>query len=128
MGILRRYSGLLLIPLLLAQTIILAAAPAPDEAAIRSKVSAYGIGYRVKVDLTDKSQVNGVIAGIDEKTFAVKPKGNTPAQAVPYASVQRIHKDGLSTGQKIGIGAAVIVVAFGAMIAIALAQFRHAKF
>lgn len=128
MELLRRFSSLLLIPLLCAQTILLAAAPVPDEAVIRLKVSSYGIGHRVRVDLADKTRVKGIILSIDDKSFAVKPKGNAPPQTIPYSSVLRIHKDGLSTGQKIGIAAGVVFVSFGILSFIALEQFRHAKF
>jgi hypothetical protein len=68
--------------------------------------------------LRSKAEVKGYISKIEDASFDVTDKNCGEATTISYASVERVQKDGLSTGAKIGIivvvGVATAAVVFAA--------------
>jgi hypothetical protein len=101
-------------------TLLLQAAAAPafantntkKEAERAEKVHAQlaklgtGADARVRVELRDKTKVEGYVSEAGADSFTVTDsKGN--ATAVPYEDVRKAHGNNLSTGSKIAIGAGI---------------------
>lgn len=89
-------------------------------AKVKIAVQKRGIGEqsRVKVRLRSKAEVKGYISKIEDGSFDVTDKSSGQAATISYASVERVQRDGLTTGAKIGIivvvGVATAAVVFAA--------------
>src|SRR5215831_11172559 len=81
-----------------------AEAPFPT-AQVKIAVQKRGIGEksRVKVRLRSKAEVKGYISRIEDASFDVTDKSSGQVTTISYATVERVQKDGLSRGAKIGI-------------------------
>ncbi|HEV7892086.1 MAG TPA: hypothetical protein VGP08_15680 [Pyrinomonadaceae bacterium] len=82
---------------------------------VRTQLSKLGTGKdaRIKVELRDKTRLEGYVSAADADTFSVTDgKGNTTP--VPYQQVKKAQGNNLSTGAKIAIGvgiaAAIVIV------------------
>jgi hypothetical protein len=113
-----RIMALLLIPALLSNSLA-AASNTPDPALMKAKLAARGVGADIRVSLSDHSQARGIIVNIGEQSFALKVRTVDQPREFQYAQVTGVHGTGLSTGAKIGIGAAIGVAAVVIGIAIA---------
>jgi hypothetical protein len=85
---------------------------------VRTQLSKLGTGRdaRIKVELRDKTKLEGYLSAADADAFSVTDgKGNTTR--VPYQDVKKARGNNLSTGAAIAIG---IGIAVGAFIIIAL--------
>jgi hypothetical protein len=87
-----------------------------------------GESSRVKVKLTNGTEVKGYISKIDESSFAVTNKKTAQATTISYSEVQKIQGPGLSKGAKIAIGIGVPVVAAVIVVAIALGQCKRSGY
>ena|SRR3712207_5948726 len=90
---------------------------------VRTQLSKLGTGRdaRIKVELRDKTKLEGYVSSADADAFGVTDdKGNTTA--VPYQQVKRAQGNNLSTGAKIAIG---VGIAVGVFIIIALIAVTH---
>jgi len=95
----------------------------PDDHAVkvRIEVQKRGVGERsrVKVMLKDKTEVKGYVSQIGPDSFEVSDKKSGRVTTLAYQEVDRMQKQGLSTGAKVAIGAAVVggVMIGGGLIA-----------
>jgi len=90
---------------------------------VRTQLAKLGTGKdtRIKVELRDKTKLQGYVSAADADTFSVTDdKGNTTA--VPYQQVKKARGNNLSTGAKIAIG---IGIGIGVLIIIALIAATH---
>lgn len=111
---LKKIASVMLTALLMQAAIVpsFAATKAEKEAKrvekIRLELAKLGTGKdaRIKLELRDKSKVEGFLSEATEDHVAVTDdKGNTTA--VPYPQVKTAHGNNLSTGAKIAIGAGI---------------------
>lgn len=90
---------------------------------VRTQLSKLGTGTdaRIKVELRDKTKLEGHVSAADADAFSVTDnKGNTTH--VPYQQVKKARGNNLSTGAKIAIG---IGIGVGVLIIIALIAVTH---
>lgn len=90
---------------------------------VRTQLVKLGTGRdaRIKVELRDKTKLEGYVSSADADAFSVTDdKGNTTP--VPYQQVKRAQGNNLSTGAKIAIG---VGIAVGVFIIIALIAVMH---
>ena len=73
---------------------------------VRTQLSKLGTGKeaRVKVELRDKTKLEGYLSAADADTFTVTDNAGK-ATNVPYQDVKKAKGNNLSTGAKIAIGA-----------------------
>jgi hypothetical protein len=114
-----RSTALLLATAVLGNAIGYAAQKPVDVTQVKAKIVARGVGQGVRVVLVDKSEQKGLIVSIGDQSFSLKPKGTAPAMDISYSQITGVHRDKLSTGQKVGITVA-IVAAVVAVVAIVL--------
>jgi hypothetical protein len=85
---------------------------------VRARLAKLGTGRdaRVKVELRDKTKLEGYVSASDADTFALTDdRGDTTR--VPYQDVKKARGNNLSTGAKVAIG---IGIGVGVFIIIAL--------
>ena len=101
--------------------------PDDDVAKIKLEVQKRGTGERarVKVALRDKAEVKGYISQIGPDSFRVSDKKTGRVVTLAYQEVDRVQKQGLSTGAKVAIGAAV---AAGVMVGGGLIAYKAAGY
>ena len=90
---------------------------------VRTQLAKLGTGTdaRVRIQLRDKTKLEGYVSAADADTFSVTDgKGHTTA--VPYQQVKKAQGNNLSTGAKIAIG---IGIGIGVLIIIALIAANH---
>lgn len=90
---------------------------------VRTQLAKLGTGSdaRIKVELRDKTKLEGYVSAADAGAFSVTDdKGN--ATPVPYHQVRKAQGNNLSTGAKIAIG---IGIGVGVLIIIALVAANH---
>lgn len=111
---LRRICSVMLCGLLLQAAAIpaFAATSAEKEAKraekVRTQLVKLGTGKdaRVRVQLRDKTKLEGYLSATDADTFTVTDNAGK-STAVPYPQVKKAHGNNLSTGAKIAIGAGI---------------------
>jgi hypothetical protein len=108
-----RFTAILLIPAMLANSLASAASKPVDPAVMKAKVQARGVGQGVRVTLADKTEVKGLIVSIGEQSFTVKPKHADQPQEIQFAQLTGVHKDKMSTGTKVIIVVAIAGAAIG---------------
>jgi len=116
---LARITALLLIPVLLGNNFAYAAKKPVDPGQVKAKIENRGVGQGVRVTLADHTEQKGLITSIGDQGFSLKPKNSAQPVEVSYAQVTGVHRDKLSTGQKVGIGVCIAAVAIG-IVAIVL--------
>jgi len=79
---------------------------------VKANVLKLGTGEkaRVKVQLRDKTRLEGYISASDEDGFTVTNSKTGAATQVAYPQVKSVKGNNLSTGAKIGIGVGVAFV------------------
>jgi hypothetical protein len=116
-----------------AQTTTASGVPQTQESAqtekFRQEVQKRGAGEksRVKIKLSNGTEVKGYISKIDESSFEVTDKKTTQTTTISYSQVQKIQGPGLSKVEKIGIGVGVAVAVVVIIVVIAWVQFDHSK-
>lgn len=113
-----RFTALLLIPAMLGNSLAFAVMKPVDPTAIKTKVEARGVGRGVRVTLSDKTEVKGLIVSIGEQSFAVKAKGSQQPEDIQFSQVTGVHNDKMSTGLKIVIVVAIVGVGIGITAAV----------
>lgn len=113
-----RFTAMLLIPALFANSLAFAASKPADPAVMKAKVQARGVGQGVRVTLADNTEVKGLIVSIGEPSFTVKPKHADQPQEIQFAQLTGVHKDKMSTGTKVIIVAAIAGAAIGITAAV----------
>ena len=95
---------------------------AARAAKVRTQLTKLGTGpdARIKVELRDKTKLEGYVSAADADTFTVTD-GAGKATAVPYPQVKKAQGNNLSTGAKIAIGVAIGVVVTLILVHAALA-------
>ena len=90
---------------------------------VRTQLAKLGTGKDalVKVQLRDKTKLEGYVSAADAATFAVTDKAGKTTD-VPYQDVKKAQGNNLSTGAKIAIG---IGIGIGVLIIIALIAATH---
>jgi hypothetical protein len=75
---------------------------------VRTQLSKLGTGTnaRIKVELRDKTKLEGYVSAADADTFTVTDNAGKTT-AVPYPQVNKAKGNNLSTGAKIAIGAGI---------------------
>lgn len=75
---------------------------------VRTQLTKLGTGKdaRVRVQLRDKTKLEGYLSATDADTFTVTDDAGK-STAVPYPQVKKAHGNNLSTGAKIAIGAGI---------------------
>lgn len=91
-----------------------------DAASAHAKIAARGIGHGVRVNLSDGTQRKGVLVQIGDASFDLAEKGETQPAKISYEQVTGVHRTGLSTGQKVGIGvgAALVAISITAVVVV----------
>jgi hypothetical protein len=81
---------------------------------VRAGILKLGTGgdARVKVELRDKTKLEGFIKEAGADSFTVVETKTGAATAVPYPQVARVKGNNLATGVKIAIGVGVAVLVF----------------
>ena len=118
-----RFTALLLIPAMLGNSLAFAVKKPVDPTAIKTKVEARGVGQGVRVTLSDKTEVKGLIVSIGEQSFAVKAKGSQQPEDIQFSQVTGVHNDKMSTGHKIVIVVAIVGVGIGITAAVLVSAF-----
>ncbi len=79
---------------------------------MKTQISKLGIGQdaRVKIKLKDGSKIKGYISEVGDSQFVVTDLETGQNTTVPYPGVKQVKGNNLSTGVKIAIGLAVLVV------------------
>ena len=116
--------ALLLIATLLGHQCAFAGKPV-DAAEIKSRIEARGVGQGVRVVMADNTEKKGLIVSIGTDSFSMKPKGAVDPVNIAYAQVTSVHRDKLSTGQKVGIGVAIGAAAVAIVATVIAISFRH---
>ena len=90
---------------------------------VRTQLAKLGTGKdaRVRVQLRDKTKLEGFVSAADADTFTVTDDAGKTT-AVPYPQVKKAQGNNLSTGAKIAIG---IGIGVGVLIIIALIAATH---
>jgi hypothetical protein len=118
------FTAFFLIPAMLGNSLAYAASKSLDAAAVKEKITARGVGHGVRVILTDKADIRGIIVSIGDQDFALKSEGVDQPQSIQYAVVTSVHafkpstktkvagasQGGLSKPAKVGIGVGIAVV------------------
>ena len=75
---------------------------------VRTQLSKLGTGKdaRIKVELRDKTRLEGYVSASDAETFTVTDNAGK-STSVPYPQVRKAQGNNLSTGAKIAIGAGI---------------------
>jgi len=92
-------------------------------ARVKAAVDKRGVGEKagVKIKLRDNTVVKGYIYQTGEENFVVRDAKTGKSETIAYRDVAQVKGKGLSTGAKIGIGAAIGSCATLAVLAIAIA-------
>lgn len=71
-----------------------------------------GVGRdaRVKVKMRDNTKIKGYISEVREGGFVIVDDKSNLAVEVPYSMAKQVQGNNLSTGEKIALGVAVILV------------------
>lgn len=128
--ILKTLLALLLTTLVLFSIVPMAVAQQNNQRPVsvdvtKSKVARLGVGAKAKatIKLKDGRKIKGYIAQAGENDFVVRDRKNDAPTTVQYADVLKVEENrGHSTARNIGIGVAIGVGAFLAIIAIAIAH------
>ncbi|MEP6636996.1 MAG: hypothetical protein ABJB97_09740 [Acidobacteriota bacterium] len=97
--------------------------PPVSVEAVKTKVARIGMGAKAKatVKLKDGTKIRGYIAQAGQDDFVIRDRKNDSPKTVPYSDVLKVEENrGHSTARNIGIGVAIGVGAFLALIAIAI--------
>ncbi len=80
---------------------------------IKTKIAKVGAGEKSKVlvELRNQTKIKGYVGAIDDDSFTVIDKKTGSSTKVDYGEVKSVSRNGLSTGVKIAIVAAVAVPA-----------------
>ena len=91
---------------------------------VRTQLVKLGTGKdaRIKVELRDKTKLEGYVSAADADTFAVTDNAGKTT-AVPYQQVKKAQGNNLSTGAKIAIG---VGIGAGVTLLIFLIWLAHA--
>lgn len=75
---------------------------------VRTQLSKLGTGKdaRIRVELRDKTKLEGYVSAADADTFTVTDNAGK-STAVPYPQVKKAQGNNLSTGAKIAIGVGI---------------------
>ena len=79
-----------LLQLSLADAAFSADTPVPNPSLTRQRVDQFGVGAKVKVELTNGQKVKGPIQSIEEGGFVLAAKGESPTR-VPYGDVAKVN-------------------------------------
>jgi hypothetical protein len=120
-----RVLALFLISALLSNNLAFAVKRPIDPDAMKAKITARGLGQGVRVKLTDKTEVKGVILSMDDKTFVLKIKDVDQPRSIDYVQVTDVRNAKLSTGAKVGIGLGVLGIGIGVTVAVFAYLFTH---
>ena len=120
-----RFAALLLIPLLAINSMAVAAPKPMDAGAMKTKIQSRGVGQGVRVTLADHTDAKGLIVSISDRSFVLKPKGADPVREIAYDQITGVHRDKLSTGQKVTIGVVIFGAAVGITAAVLVVSFDH---
>lgn len=117
---LTRFIALILVPFLVVPDTAFAKTPLSPEKA-KDKITQRGVGHSVRLVLTDKTTVKGMLAKIGPEDCEINVEGTGQIHPVSYSQVAEYHNGKLSKAAKIGIGIAVGVGIFigGATAALA---------
>lgn len=76
---------------------------------VRTQLAKLGTGpdARVKVELQDRTKIEGYISSANDENFTVTNGKTGAATPVPYPQVRKVKGNNLSTGAKIAIGAGI---------------------
>src|ERR1051325_5391634 len=90
---------------------------------VRTQLAKRGTGKdsRIKLELRDKTKLEGYVSAADAETFNVTDNAGKTT-AVPYQDVKKAQGNNLSTGAKVAIG---IGIGVGVLIIIALIAVTH---
>ena len=90
---------------------------------VRTQLFKLGTGKdaRVRVELRDKTKLEGYLSAADAETFTVTDNAGK-STTVPYQQVKKAQGNNLSTGAKVAIG---IGIGVGVLIIIALIAVTH---
>ncbi len=91
--------------------------------ATKSKIARLGVGAqaKAKVKLKDGAKIKGYITQAGENDFTIRDRKNDAPTTVRYTDVLKVEENrGHSTARNIGIGVAIGVGAFLALIAVAI--------
>jgi hypothetical protein len=123
-----QFAALFLTPAILSSSSAYAAKGALDAVSIKEKIAAHGVGQRVRVTLTDRTEAEGIIASVGDQSFALQARGEDQSRSIEYAQITGVHGDGLSTGATVGIWVTVgVVVLVVALVSIARGEAGLAK-
>lgn len=122
---LARLTAILLVPALLSNNFAFAAKKPVDPTVMKAKVQARGVGQGIRVTMADNTETKGVIAGIDEQSFTVTPKGSAQPQEIQYVQVTGVHNEKMGTGTKVIIIVAIAGAAIGITAAVLVHDFHN---
>ena len=102
-----RFAAVLLVPALLSNGLAFAAKKPVDPEVMKAKIQTHGVGEGVRVTLADNTETRGLIIAIGDQSFTLKPRKTPDVRQIEFAQVTSVHRDHLSTGQKVGIGVGI---------------------
>jgi hypothetical protein len=104
---------------------VLAQSSGQDEAKalekVKAKIAKLGVGEkaRAQIKLRNGQKIKGYVSSAGPSDFAFTERKSGTTTTVAYADVVDVKKPGLSTGAKIGIGAAIgvgVLAVFAALV------------
>lgn len=120
-----RTTAMLLVGVLLCNSVAFAAKKTVDPSVMKAKIQAHGVGQGVRVTFADKSEAQGLIVAIGDRTFTLRPKGSTEVRQIEYAQLTGVHNDHLSRGQKVAITAGVVSAGLVAVVVVIIHGLRN---
>jgi hypothetical protein len=96
-----------------------------ESAKARSEVQKRGVGARVKVRLSNGTEVAGTVSKVEDASFAVTETRTGLPVTIAYAEVQRVRGPGLSRGAKIAIVLGSVLVAVAIVIGVIVANVQR---
>ena len=93
--------------------------------AAKTKLEERGVGRGIRVTLTDKTEVKGLIVSIGDDSCVLNTKGPDQPRTIAYASIASIHRDKMPTGEKVGISLGVVGVGIAVLVGVGAYMLTH---
>jgi hypothetical protein len=91
----------------------------------KRQLQTLGSGHKVKVTLKDGTTVQGRLGAVDDSSFGLDQGKKKGISTISYGDVASLQRNELTTGEKIGLGVGIPVVAVGIVVGIEALRWEH---